>query len=394
MPAIANHDMEPFRFAVEVRLRDGHDRRVDFHDLHLDSFAGQLGRHHTHAQPDAEGIVHPARVGAGQVMQHVGEQGHALFFTRVIDILRQKIVQVRPASAALVIDDLQQAEVRVAAKAFHKPGGRAGAVAADAGEAEQQAGARADHDEGLVARSPFPGKKRAARHEHQRNCGEIHRPRIREKRDQQIADEHRARETSQRADGGEAPDVSTDAADGAGEQANEKRPNHRQQRERNKEQECRREERAEGQFEIQTPVRHRLDDQHRQTKVNRGQHNAAVSPAQFRRAVHHPAAGIVTGGQGHERHRDLRRPHKMRGADVRREHFGAENLDDHDGRAGDGGGEIEITAQADRHRRRLGSDRLLFHAHLLLSPEAIGNRRCANTGTSSTLEFRTRWFTG
>ena len=111
MPAVADHHSEPLRLAVEVFLRHGQDGRVDFHDVHLNSFAGQLRRRNPHAQADAQRAVNLPRVRAGQVVQHVGEECDALFCPGIVDVLGQKIVQIKPARAAFVIDDLQQAEI-------------------------------------------------------------------------------------------------------------------------------------------------------------------------------------------------------------------------------------------------------------------------------------------
>ena len=188
-----------------------------------------MRRRNAHAQADAQRAVNLPCVRARQVVQHVGEECDALFCPGIVDVLGQKIVQIKSARAAFVIDDLQQAEIRVAAETLDELRRMAGAVAADAGESEQQTRERAHDHRRFVAGLMFPDKIMAAGHQHQQDRGEIHRPGIGEKGNQQVADEHRADETPQRADGGEPPDVSADAVDGAGEHANEKRPDHRQQ---------------------------------------------------------------------------------------------------------------------------------------------------------------------
>src|SRR5436190_11160868 len=69
----------------------------------------------------------------------------------------------------------------------------------------------------------------------------------------------------------------------------------------------------------------------------------------------------------------------MRGADVRGEHFRAENLDNHDGGAGRSGGVVEVTSQPGGHRLAVRSGGLFFHAHVLLSFRAGGNHRPRKT---------------
>src|SRR5216117_4051906 len=69
----------------------------------------------------------------------------------------------------------------------------------------------------------------------------------------------------------------------------------------------------------------------------------------------------------------------MRGADVRGEHFRAENFDDHDGGAGGSSGAVEVTSQPGGHRLAVCSCGLFFHAHFLLSFRSGGNHRPRKT---------------
>ena len=140
VPAIANHHVEFFRFAVEILLRHRHDGGVDFDNIHRHSLAGQLRRDDPHAHTDTQHAVNPRRVGARQIVEHISEERGALFLSGVINVLRQEIIQVRPPRAAVIIDDLQQPEVGIAAELFHPFGGRPVVFPANTGVSAQHPG--------------------------------------------------------------------------------------------------------------------------------------------------------------------------------------------------------------------------------------------------------------
>ena len=114
--------MELFEVAVEISPRDGRDRRVDLDHFDARAFAGKLPGHNADTQPDAKCAVNAAGIGAGQIVQHVGEQGGALLLARVVDVLGQVIVQIISPRAAHVLQHLKHAEIRVASKPLDEPG--------------------------------------------------------------------------------------------------------------------------------------------------------------------------------------------------------------------------------------------------------------------------------
>src|SRR5436309_3425979 len=96
MTPIVEGQVESIQLTVEIPPRHRRDGRVDLNHIDAGALAGELPGHDYDTQPDAQSAVDGAGVSAGQIMQQVGEQGGTFFLDRVIYVLGQVIVQIKP----------------------------------------------------------------------------------------------------------------------------------------------------------------------------------------------------------------------------------------------------------------------------------------------------------
>ena len=229
---------------------------------------------------------------------------------------------------------------------------------------DAQAQNRQQH--GSDAALAIPENKEERANEEQSRSSEKHRQRIRQKRNQDVTNENRSNDAPDRADGGEPSDVAADARHSGGQYPDHEWADHGQETERRKEEKCRGDERPDGQRELQAPIGDWLNHQNCKAKIGSGDGDRDIKPVKVGRAINEAATSVVARSQSDQRHCNLGRPDEMRSADVRSQHFRAENLNDHDRSARDSGSEVEIAALIRREDSFYRSNGESFHGHVLL----------------------------
>ena len=160
-------------------------------------------------------------------------------------------------------------------------------------------------------------------------------------------------ETAEGADRRQPPRVGAHGIDRTGQHADEKGADRGQQAERDKEEQRGGQERSSRQAQPEAGISHALAPGSRAGQIDGRGKNGGIDLTQSLPAVHPAAAHIITARQRHQRDGNLRRPDEMRRPEIRREHFGAEDLDDHDRRPRQRRRQVKITAQTPGQRESL-----------------------------------------
>ena len=114
LATVPDGQLQSIRFAAKELLGHGDHGRVDLHDIDASAVAGQVHRHNADAHADAERVIDLGRVTLSQSMQHIAEEGQALFGGRVVGVLNQVIVEIKAPPTAVGLNDLEPSEIGIA----------------------------------------------------------------------------------------------------------------------------------------------------------------------------------------------------------------------------------------------------------------------------------------
>src|SRR5262249_46259298 len=103
--------MDAIGLQSEELYRDRHDGRIDFDNIDPSVVMRKIHGHNADAKPDTEHILNIRRVSASKPCQRVGKSGFALFSSRVIGILNQIVIKIKPAGPIATVQDLQPAKM-------------------------------------------------------------------------------------------------------------------------------------------------------------------------------------------------------------------------------------------------------------------------------------------
>lgn len=355
--AIANNEMEFFGCQAKVFLAQRDHVRINFDDINFDVFACELHRDNADTQANTEHLLKVGCVGLGQVMEHVGEHRCALLPISVVGVLGEVVVQIEEITGSR-LHDLQQTEIRIGTIEFNQvfiSVALRGPAEITSEAAKQKAGGNSNFlDLGPARKIEVRGGEGE-----QSKGGDNHGAGVGEQGNENIAYEHGTDNAAEGANRRKPSDVPAYAGQRYGYEADQEGAGHREQGKRNEKENRGREETSQGETEadVESPIGKGFNNQDGQAQVGTGGEDAAIKPADAGGAVGFPATEEVADGKGDESDCNLGGPDEVGGADIRGEHLGAEDFDDHDGGAVDGGGQIIETPLGDgdaygRGRRR------------------------------------------
>lgn len=335
--AIANGDVRGGGIEVEKFFGDWNDGGIDFDDIDADAFADEFAWDDADAHADAECVLEIGGVTPGEFVEHVGEEREADFGLWIVGVLDEEIVEVVAAVGGFVVENLEFAKVGIAAiEAGHVVKLVAQAIVNRPGAGENEDSEKENGEIDSAARGRAIWYEVNARKQQQDAGSDEHGGRVRQKWEQNVADENGAGDAAERADGGEASDLAADDLDRLSQHANDERAGCGEKRERHKKQKHGGEKGAFGQIQIQAGVSHFFTRDNAEGEVNGGGGDANIEAMKGRGAIDQPAAEVISQRERDQCDSDLSGPNKVRRPNVRRQHFGAENFHNEDGGAGDG----------------------------------------------------------
>ena len=335
--SVANGDVAGGSVEVEVFLGDGNDGGIDFDDVSLDALFGERAGNNADAAADAEDVFERGLVAPREFVEHVGEEGKARFGFGVVGVLDEEIVEVIAASAGFEFEDLDLAEVGVAhEEAVHAV--EFGIPFCIEGRAAKKRGAANEAEEDQGCFGAIPNDEIKGGESEEDAGGGIHGGRIGEHGQQYVTDQDGSEDAAQGADGGEATDLAADAFDRLGQHAHQEWAGGGEQCEWNQKQEEGGKKRAESEIVIEKCVSDFLGGEDGDRQIKSGGGDAFEEAFESHRAIDEPAAEVISERERNERDGDLGGPDEVRRADVGRKHFGAEDFNDQDRGAVDGGG--------------------------------------------------------
>ena len=316
--AVTNVDVRGGGIEVEVSFGERNDGGIDFDDIDADAFAGEFAGDDADAHADAEGVLEVGGVAPGEFVEHVGEEGEADFGLRIVGVLDEEIVEVIAAVGGFVVEDLEFAEVGIAAVEAGHVVKLVSQAIVDGPRACESKGSEENDCEADSPRRGAIGNQVNARKQQEHAGGDEHCGGVWQEWEEDVADENGSLHTAEGADGGEASDLAADDLDRLSQHANDERAGGGEERQRHEKQKQGGEEGAFGEIQIQAGVSNFFTRDNAEGEVNGGGGDAIIQTVQGRGTIDEPAAEVISQSERDQCDCDLCSPNEMRRANVRR----------------------------------------------------------------------------